>query len=56
MCGTLIDITMSVDSFSSLIKFRTIAVKSGAEFFASGFGGGVWVAIRVYAGVPSLII
>jgi hypothetical protein len=48
-------IKISVLSLSSLIRFITMAVKSGATEPDSGFGGGgVCVAIRVYAGVPSL--
>lgn len=47
-------IRISVDSFSSLIRLIMMAVKSGATVFNSGSGGGVWVAIRVYAGISSL--
>jgi hypothetical protein len=47
-------ISISVDSFSSLMRLSTIAVKSGAGVFDSGFGCGVWVAMRVYAGMSSL--
>lgn len=38
-------IRISVDSFSSRTRVRTMAVKSG--FLESGFGGGVCVAMSV---------
>lgn len=47
-------ISISVDSFSSLIRLSTIAVKSGAGILDSGPGCGVWVAMRVYAGMSPL--
>jgi hypothetical protein len=52
--GTLIVISTSVCSFSSRIRFITIAVKSGAGFLDCGSAGGVCVAMRVYAGISSL--
>lgn len=55
MWGTLMVMTISVDSFSSLIKFSTIAVKSGDCLRTdSTEASGVWVAIRVYVGVSFL--
>jgi hypothetical protein len=47
-------IRISVDSFSSLIRLITMAVKSGAGVLDSGPGCDVWVAMRVYAGMSSL--
>lgn len=41
-------------SFSSLTRVSTMAVKSG--LLESGAAGGVWVAMRVYDGVPSLFV
>jgi hypothetical protein len=46
--------TISVVSLSSRMSVRTIAVKSVVSFWESGSGRGVWVATRVYAGMPSL--
>lgn len=44
--------SMSVDSFSKRRSVRMMAVKSGAaDLDCDGSGGGVWVAMRVYAGI-----
>lgn len=45
-------IRISVLSFSNLTSVKTMAVKSGD--FEFGAGGGVCVAMRVYAGISGL--
>lgn len=48
---------ISVFSFSRRNSVRISAVKSGADFRSDlGSGLGVWVAMRVYAGMLSLMI
>jgi len=47
MCGTLMVIRISVLSFSSRMRFSTMAVKSGEGLEDLGSGGGVCVAIKV---------